>query len=371
MRNWEMERWIGVAGALLVAGSALPALLGTVDLLLPWPLWTGLFAAVFSALLVLWGVESNKRVQQALYAVLVLLSWVVVLAAPEATLRGLSTVLVAVAATGVYIFRLLVNLIVVALNTTVGIIAVGMIVPDGLLRFGFAAFFLLLQLSLIFVFYMLRREQQLRSELAEAYIGRQTAETILSETARSAERLHIARELHDVLGHQLTLLNLKLEASKYERGAAATNKNLEEAQSVARCILGDVRATVSDLRTSQVSTLSDALRDLGENIPNLEVSVEVVGDLDIDEEQQIVLLRSVQEIVTNTIRHAGARELSIFVEGDSERIVLAAGDDGTGAAFVIPGNGLRGLTERFARVGGGIEFAGEQGFQVRAWMPAR
>lgn len=370
MRNWQMEKWIGVVGALLVGGSALPALLGAVDLLLPWPLWTGLFIVVLVALLVLWRVEKSKTLQRCLYVVLVPLSWVILLSAPQATLYGLSTIFVAVAATGVYVLHPWLNLVIAAANTAIGVLAISMVVQNPLMLFGFCAFFLLLQLSLIFIFYMLRREQLLRVELAETYVARQTAEAILSETARSAERLHIARELHDVLGHQLTLLNLKLEAVKYQ-SESDRELHLDVAQSIARSLLTDVRDTVSDLRTSQVSTLADTLRELGDIVPNLEVTIDVSGDLNVDEEQQAVLLRSVQEIVTNTLRHAGARELSILVEGDTQRITLSAGDDGRGSAPIVPGNGLRGLTERFAEIGGHAEFAGEEGFQVRAWMPTR
>lgn len=365
-----MEKWTGVVGALLVGGSALPALLGAVDLLLPWPIWTGLFIVVFAVLLVLWRVEKRTALQRFLYVVLVPLSWVLLLTAPLATLYGLSTIFVAVAATGVYVLNPRLSLAIVAANTAIGVLAISIVVQNPLMLFGFGAFFLLLQLSLIFIFYMLRREQLLRAELAEAYVARQTAEAILSETARSAERLQIARELHDVLGHQLTLLNLKLEAVKYQN-ESDRGSHLDAAQSVARSLLTDVRDTVSDLRTSQVSTLADTLRELGDNVPNLEVTVEVSGDLNVDEEQQIILLRSVQEIVTNTLRHAEARELSILIEGGTQRVTLSAGDDGKGSTSVVPGNGLRGLTERFAQVGGQAEFAGEEGFQIRAWMPTR
>lgn len=370
MRDRVAEQWIGIVGALLVGGSALPALFGTVELLLPWAVWVALFAAEFVILLVLWRAEKSTRLQQVLYAIAVPLSWLLVLTAPEAALRGLTTMLVAIAASGVYILRFPLLLIVAATNTVIAVLALQMTLTDTALVLGFGAFLLLLQLSLIFVFHMLRREQSLRAELAEAYFARHTAEAILSETARSAERLNIARELHDLLGHQLTLLSLKLEAAKYQTGSNR-DEPLEAAHTLARSLLGDVRATVSELRTSQVSTLEDTLRDLGDRIPNLDVTVEISGDLGIDEEEQIVLLRSVQEIVTNTLRHAHARELSILIEGGTERVTLIATDDGTGASAVTPGNGLRGLTERFTRIGGGIEFAGEQGFQVRAWMPAR
>jgi signal transduction histidine kinase len=242
--------------------------------------------------------------------------------------------------------------------------------PDGIPHLGVGAFVLLLQLSVVFVFYTLQREQSLRSELAEAYVGLQSAEAIVSETARSAERLHIARELHDLLGHQLTLLNLKLEAAKHHSKDSSA-EHIEHAQSVAHALLDDVRTAVADLRTSRISSLPDALNSIGHNLSNLDVNIEVAGDVEVDEEQQIVLLRALQEIVTNSVRHANAKELSVVIEGDTDRIILAAGDDGQGAIPLVPGNGLQGLRERFARVGGGIEFAADTGFQVRAWMPTR
>lgn len=370
MRNWEMEQWSGGIGALLVIGSALPALLGTVNLLLPWPVWIALFASVLAALLVLWGYESSNRTQRAFYAVLVLLSWVVVVTAPEATLRGLSTIFVAGAAAGVYVLRLPMNIAVAVLNTVAGTYAVSRIVTDQFLLVGFSAFLLLLQCSLICVFHILRREQRLRAELGEAYVGRRAAEMILSETARSAERLRIARELHDNVGHQLTLLNLKIEAMKYKLDESSRGE-IETVQDVSRALLGDVRATVSDMRTSHVSSLGTALSDLGKSVPNLEVTVEVVGDFQVDEAQQITLLRAVQEIVTNTIRHASARELSILVTSETERIFLVTRDDGKGATPLIPGNGLRGLSERFAHSGGSVEFRSENGFETRAWIPVQ
>jgi signal transduction histidine kinase len=78
----------------------------------------------------------------------------------------------------------------------------------------------------------------------------------------------------------------------------------------------------------------------------------------------------VQEIVTNTIRHADARELRIEVRSDPDGIVLRAGDDGRGARDLQPGNGLRGLRERFESLGGDVTFDGSQGFGVTAKVPA-
>lgn len=94
-------------------------------------------------------------------------------------------------------------------------------------------------------------------------------------------------------------------------------------------------------------------------------------DVEADEEQTAALVRAVQEIVTNTLRHAAARELWISVARDGDTIRLTASDDGKGAAEVVPGNGLRGIAERFAALGGDIAYDGASGFRVTAWAPVR
>ncbi|WJZ68610.1 sensor histidine kinase [Kocuria rosea] len=368
MRQWDVERWFGFIVVLIAAGTGLPALLGAGGLLLPWPLWAGSFAAVFVAVAALGKAGTRKR-QLVLYVVAVLLSWLVVLTASDATFF-LLTLLIFVAGAGTDLLRLPMSLVVVGLNTVVSVIAARMIVPEGLLPLGVGAFYLLIQLSVVFGLHILRREQVLRAELAEAYVGLRATDAILGETARSAERLRIARELHDLLGHQLTLLTLRLEAAKHS-GPEVAGALLDRADGVARSLLTDVRETVSELRTGQVAGLADTLSDIGKDIPGLDVAIELTGDVDVDEEQRLLLLRAVQEIVTNTLRHAEARELSIQIEGDTERIRLTAGDDGRGAIPFVAGNGLQGLAERFAQAGGNVEFAGEHGFQVRAWMPTR
>jgi signal transduction histidine kinase len=83
------------------------------------------------------------------------------------------------------------------------------------------------------------------------------------------------------------------------------------------------------------------------------------------------LLRCVQEVVTNTTRHAAARNLWITITAGTDGIVIRARDDGRGAKIVSPGNGLTGMRERFEALGGRIELSAAegQGFDVRGVLP--
>ena len=98
----------------------------------------------------------------------------------------------------------------------------------------------------------------------------------------------------------------------------------------------------------------------------------VAGELDISTLDALshALDGAVQESVTNTIRHAGARELWIEVSADGSGMVLNAVDDGRGAVEPVLGNGLRGLRERFEVLGGAVTFDGSAGFRVSARVPA-
>lgn len=216
-----------------------------------------------------------------------------------------------------------------------------------------------------------------RSEsLARQALGRANAELtatreLLAENSRIAERLRIARDLHDTLGHHLTALSIQLEvASRLTEGPAAVH--IREAHAVAKLLLGDVRSVVSTLRGSSRIDLSQALRALAVAPGQLKIHFELPERLDLDDSAQAhALLRCVQEIITNSARHASAQNLWIAIVQRPDGIDLRARDDGRGASDVRWGNGLRGMRERFEEYAGRVEFrsAAGQGFEVRGFMP--
>lgn len=228
-------------------------------------------------------------------------------------------------------------------------------------------FYLLIQLATLLSSATLLREQRTRRKLAGAHVELKAASILLSESARTAERLRISRELHDLIGHQLTVLTLELETARHLDGDEA-RAHVERADRVARELLRDVRTTVGRLRT-EAPDLERTLREMTDGLPGLSVSIEVSPAVRVGERESAAVVRAAQEIVTNTLRHADARQLWIEVVADDDDLILRARDDGRGARHIVSGNGLRGLRERFEELGGEVALDGREGFQVVARVP--
>ena len=195
---------------------------------------------------------------------------------------------------------------------------------------------------------------------------------LLAESSRMGERLRISRELHDLLGHHLTALSLNLEVASHLVQDKA-QEHVRQAQSLARLLLSDVREVVSQLRADDEIDLRKALDALIEGLPEPVVHIEMAPDFNVDDPRRAqVLLRCAQEVITNTIRHARARNLWLSFEAAGDGTLrVRARDDGQGAEAVAPGNGLSGMRERLAQFGGGlaIDTGRGRGFSLEAWMP--
>jgi signal transduction histidine kinase len=215
-----------------------------------------------------------------------------------------------------------------------------------------------------------RREAAARSELAAAHGELRAATILLAATARTAERLRISRDIHDVMGHQLTALALELEvASHLSDGEGAAH--VLRARAIAKELLHEVRTTVGGLRTG-VDDLAATLREMVTDLPGLAVDLSVDERAPIDETTALAVVRCVQEIVTNTLRHAGADRLTVAVVVDDAGVRVDAHDDGRGAPELALGHGLTGMRERIEQLGGDvtIQTAAGHGFAVLARVPA-
>ncbi len=208
-------------------------------------------------------------------------------------------------------------------------------------------------------------QRRLNSEL-------RATRALLAESTRIAERMRIARELHDLIGHHLTALSLNLEVASHLANDKAA-EHVRKAQATAKHLLSDVREAVSELRQDDAIDLTQALRSLIEGVPGLDVHVQTPPRFSVEDPRRAqVLLRCAQEIITNTARHAGARNLWLhFAYAEDGMLGLHARDDGRGAANYTPGNGMSGMRERLAEFGGSVmvDTGAMQGFALTVRLP--
>ena len=186
--------------------------------------------------------------------------------------------------------------------------------------------------------------------------------------AAAGERLRLARDLHDILGQDLTLAVLKNEllgaSLPSEAGAARTlQSDLAEAL---RKSLDDLRTAVTGLRatslTVELDTARAALQQAG-------IEVEMPKSLpQLSPQADSALGWVVREGVTNVLRHSSARHCWIAIGEDAGGVVVEIRDDG-GGAVAPPGSGLSGLSERITALGGSLQIEGIDGFRLRAAVP--
>jgi signal transduction histidine kinase len=194
---------------------------------------------------------------------------------------------------------------------------------------------------------------------------------LLDISSRTSERLRIARDLHDLLGHHLTALTLNLETASHLAGGEA-REQIEKSKAIARHLLADVRSVVSRLRDEEPVDLSAALASLRGVVDSPLLHLDLPPELSVrDAHIAQIALRSVQEIVTNAVRHSGARNLWVTLGADEQTLDIAARDDGAGTDHVRFGNGLRGIRERVEGVRGSLEVSSMRGrgFSVHVQLP--
>ena len=212
------------------------------------------------------------------------------------------------------------------------------------------------------------QQSEAREEQRRLNAELRSTRALLAESARVNERTRISRELHDLLGHHLTALSLNLEVAGH-LSEGRVKEHVQQAHTLARLLLTDLREAVSQLRESGAIDLGAALRPLAENVPKLDIHMDIQHPLTLeDPERAHVLLRCAQEAITNAVRHASARNLWLSAHGDGAQVVMQVRDDGDGTEQLVPGNGLQGLRERLRQCGGRLEIATGRGEGFRLTM---
>jgi signal transduction histidine kinase len=227
-----------------------------------------------------------------------------------------------------------------------------------------------------------------RRDYAAALLERaETAERTREEEAArrvSEERLRIAQDVHDVVAHAMVAINVQAGVGLHllDRDVQRARQTLADIRQASGDALTDLRATLGVLRSSgdeapvaPALSLAD-LADLVAGVRSAGVEVSLSLDplaLEVPSGVGTTGYRIVQEALTNVVRHAGSARALVEVAREDGRVVISVDDTGGAsppAAIAGTGNGVRGMTERAALVGGTVE-AGPHGagWRVRAVLP--
>ena len=214
-------------------------------------------------------------------------------------------------------------------------------------------------------------EQRARTRLSAANAELSATQCLLSDTVRASERMRIARDLHDHVGHHLTALNLHLDLAQRQ----ASGKVLElvdVSRELSQGLLAEVRRVVVQERDQHQLALSQALATLCAGVPRPQVRLALDEPLAIASPAVAhTIFRCVQEGLSNAIRHANATLVEVSVRRQADEIVVRVSDDGAGRRGRPEGSGLRGMRERLAASNGSLAVAdgSPRGFALEARLP--
>lgn len=224
-----------------------------------------------------------------------------------------------------------------------------------------------------------------RERLAAAERRAGEAERSREDEARrraTEERLRIARDLHDVAAHQISLINVQAGAALHRRDPDAAFAALETIRTASKDALREMRTVLGVLRQVDQAGADlpapslTGVADLVAHARAAGLRVRLTGDPPglLPAAVDLAGYRIVQESLTNALRHAHATEVTVDLRRTGGEVTVDISDNGSGpvdATRLRSGNGIRGMAERATAVGGRLTAAPAAGggFRVRAWLP--
>lgn len=207
------------------------------------------------------------------------------------------------------------------------------------------------------------------AQVSRANARLRLAQNEIEHLAKVAERERIARDLHDVLGHTLSLVILKSElATKLaERDPERAREEIRDVERIAREALAEVRAAVTGYRAgglqSEIQHARSALATAG-----VAFECDVRSKTSIPPSHEAVLCMALREAVTNIVRHAGARHAKMSMRVTGTSCAMTITDDGRGGNAPF-GSGLSGMRERVEVLGGSLLHDGRHGTTLTVTLP--
>ena len=218
----------------------------------------------------------------------------------------------------------------------------------------------------------------LSSMLIERY-SKLNNTSIDEKIAEDRERKRIAREIHDTLGHALTGISAGIDAVQVliDVDTKVAKKQLQSVSAVVRNGIQDVRRSLDKLRPGALEkgSLREALLKMIEDYEILsKMQVELVYEwdqVDLDTAKEDIIIRIIQESITNSLRHGHANHVRIRMTKSNKYYVIEIKEDGIGSEKIQFGYGLTQMRERLGIIGGRVTFSGKKGFETQVLIPKR
>jgi two-component system sensor histidine kinase DesK len=194
------------------------------------------------------------------------------------------------------------------------------------------------------------------------------ADDEIEHLAKVAERERIARDLHDLLGHTLSLITVKAELARklVDRDPQRAKQEMLDVEHTSRAALADVREAISGYRGEG---LAAELIRARKTLETAGIVVDSdIAELPLTPAQETVLALALREAVTNVVRHAQARQCSVRLQRDHDLCTMEIADNGLGAD-APEGNGLRGMRERLEAIGGSLQRQTTPGTRLVIHLP--
>ena len=225
-------------------------------------------------------------------------------------------------------------------------------------------------------------EREARAALAEANQRLRERAAQIEELATTKERNRLAREIHDSLGHYLTVVNVQISAAQavMEHDRARALDHLAKAQTLAKEGLAEVRRSVATLRASPISPIDgrplvEALAELSKHwdSPGLRTRFAVTGTVrPLSAQANLTLYRAAEEALTNVGKHAHATGVELHLDYREGGVQLSVNDNGVGSSISEGGFGLLGVRERVLLLNGEVRVHSNtgKGFILEVELPA-
>ena len=192
----------------------------------------------------------------------------------------------------------------------------------------------------------------------------------IEQLTKVAERERIARDLHDVLGHTLSLITLKSELARklMDRDPIQARQEIHDVELTARQALADVRQAIGGYRSKG---LAAEIKQAAATLETAGVRAEVRSmEIELPPAKESVLALVLREAVTNVVRHANASHCRVELGQVNGHCRLEVCDDGRGG-LAVEGNGLRGMRERVESLGGSVERDVTRGTRIIVQLPIK